>query len=236
MNTTLSSIQELVNSSDFGDRIRGINELRHLEPEIAFKMLEPLVQDKNTRVRYAAVSYFDTIGTANLSKSLELLRERLLNDPEPDVQAAAADSLGALKLTEAFDDLQQVYNETSEWLVKFSIIAVLGEFGDPRGFDILINALSSDNSLFQTAAISALGELGDERALPQLLLFADNEDWQLRYRLVQTLRRLKSDEVHATLEKLAQDEVEQVAQLAKTNLKSNPVSREGTLKRTQCAL
>ncbi|MBC6418179.1 MAG: HEAT repeat domain-containing protein [Prochloron sp. SP5CPC1] len=215
MNTTLSSIQKLVNSSDFGDRIRGINELRHLEPEIAFKMLEPLVQDKNTRVRYAAVSHFDTIGTANLSKSLELLRERLLNDPEPDVQAAAADSLGALKLTEAFDDLQQVYNETSEWLVKFSIIAVLGEFGDPRGFDILVDALTSDNSLFQTAAISALRELGDKRALPHLLVFADNEDWQLRYRLVQALGKLGDHSATAILEKLAEDEVETVAQLAK---------------------
>ncbi len=46
-----------------------------------------------------------------------------------DVQAAAADSIAALKLTEAFEDLQQLYHTTSEWLVKLSIIAALGEMG-----------------------------------------------------------------------------------------------------------
>jgi len=44
----------------------------------------------------------------SLSTALTVLRDRLFN-PEPDVQAAA---LGALKLTEAFEDLQQIYHST----------------------------------------------------------------------------------------------------------------------------
>lgn len=218
MSITRESIQELLNSEDFGERIRGINQLRQIEPAVAFEMIKPLVKDKNTRVRYAAVSQLDTLGQNDLTTSLELLRDRLFNDPEPDVQAAAADAIGGLKLTDAFEDLANLYHQTSEWLIQFSIIAALGELGDPRGFDLLKTALHSDNNLLQTAAIGSMGELGDTRGVPLLTPFADSDDWQIRYRLVQALGRLGGEEAQDTLKKLTQDEVEQVAQEAKNNL------------------
>ena len=218
MTITPESVKELLSSDDFGDRIRGINQLRQIEPETAFELIQPLINDKNTRVRYAAVSQLDTLGTQDLAVSLTMLRDRLHNDPEPDVQAAAADAIGGLKLTEAFDDLEKMYHQTSEWLIQFSIVAALGELGEPRGFELLVEALQSDNNLLQTAAVGALGELGDDRAVPLLIPFADNEDWQLRYRLVQALGRLGGAEAVATLQELVKDDVEQVAQEAKNNL------------------
>lgn len=218
MTITPESVKELLSSEDFGDRIRGINQLRQIEPAIAFELIHPLVKDKNTRVRYAAVSQLDTLGDQDLTLSLEILRDRLYNDPEPDVQAAAADAIGGLKLTEAFDDLNKIYHQTSEWLIQFSIVASLGELGEPKGFDLLVEALQSDNNLLQTAAVGAFGELGDNRAVSLLVPFADNEDWQLRYRLVQALGRLGGAEAVATLEELVKDNVEQVAQEAKNNL------------------
>lgn len=220
MSVNRESVQQLLNSEDFGDRISGVNRLRQLEPSVAFELIEPIVTDSNARVRYAAVSQFDTLGNQDLPKSLALLRDRLLNDSEADVQAAAADSLGALKLTEAYEDLQQLYHQSSEWLVKFSIIAALGELGDPRSFPLLEEALSSDVSLIQTAAISSLGELGDARAVPLLLPYATNPDWQIRYRVAQALQRLGGSEAHSALETLANDSVEQVAQEAKRTLES----------------
>ncbi|VEP15959.1 PBS lyase HEAT domain protein repeat-containing protein [Hyella patelloides LEGE 07179] len=218
MSITPESVKELLESADFGDRIRGINQLREIEVATAFELIQPLITDKNTRVRYAAVSQLDTLGVDNKAKCLDLLRDRLFNDPEPDVQAAAADAIGGLKLTEAFDDLNKVYHETPEWLIQFSIVAALGELGEPRGFDLLNEALESDNNLLQTAAIGALGELGDTRAVPLLAPFADNEDWQVRYRLVQALGRLGGAEAQTTIQKLAQDEMEQVAKEAQNNL------------------
>lgn len=220
MSITPESVQELLQSEDFGDRIKGINQLRQVEPKVAFELVKPLVSDRNTRVRYAAVSLFDTLGKEDLTTSLDILRDRLYNDPEPDVQAAAADALGGLKLTEAFDDLVDVYHKSSDWLIQFSIIATLGELGEPRSFDLLKEALTSENNLVQTAAISSLGELGDRRAIPILLPFADNDDWQVRHRLTQALGRLGGEEVYPTLEQLAGDEVELVAQEAKNNLKN----------------
>ena len=218
MSITPESVKELLDSEDFGIRIRGLNQLREIETETAFKMVQPLITDENTRVRYAAVSQLDTLGSQNKQESLTILRDRLFNDPEPDVQAAAADAIGGLKLVEAYEDLANVFHDTSEWLVQFSIIAALGELGDSRGFDLLKEALESDNNLLQTAAIGSMGELGDNRAVPLLSTFVDSEDWQIRYRLAQALGRLGGDEAQAIIAKLANDESEQVAQEAKNNL------------------
>ncbi|PLZ80132.1 phycocyanin alpha phycocyanobilin lyase, partial [Fischerella thermalis WC217] len=133
---------------------------------------------------------------------------------------AAADCLGALKLKAAFEDLQQLYQTSNEWIVKFSIIATLGELGDPRSFELLQQALSSDNELVQTAAISSLGDLGDTQAVPLLAPYATNPDWQIRYRVAQALGRLRSTDAKTILETLVNDEVEAVATEAQKSLEN----------------
>lgn len=220
MDVTRESVQQLLSSEDFGKRISGVNQLRQLEKAVAFELIQPIITDKNTRVRYAAVSQLDTLGDQDLAATLTMLRDRLINDTEPDVQAAAADALGALKLTEAYEDLKHLYHQTPEWLVQFSIIATLGELGDPRSFELLEEALNSPTSLVQTAAISSLGDLGDSRAIPLLSPFVTNDDWQIRYRMVQALTKLGGTETRALLETLAKDEKEEVSQEAQAALKS----------------
>lgn len=218
MSVTPESVQELLNSEDFGQRLSAINQLRQLDPVVAFPLLQSAVTDTSVRVRYAAVSQMSSLGQQNPERALEILRRSLLEDPEPDVQAAAADALGALKLTDAYEDLENLYRNSSEWLVKFSIVAALGEFGDPRAFELLESALHSDNELVQTAAIGSLGELGDDRAVPLLLPFASSSDWQIRHRVAQALGHFNSPESRAALEKLAQDEMSPVSQVAKIAL------------------
>ncbi|BAY91675.1 MULTISPECIES: phycobilisome degradation protein NblB [unclassified Tolypothrix] len=219
MSVTPESVQQLLGSENLGDRLRGVNQIRDLEPAIAFELIQTAVSDSNARVRYSAVSQLDTFGTQDAELSLNILRE-LLKDPEPDVQAAAADCLGALKLTSAFDDLQQLYDASPEWLVKFSIIATLGELGDPRGFELLQQALTSDNELIQTAAISSFGELGNTDAVPLLAPYAKNPDWQVRYRVVQAMSHLGGADAKAVLETMANDEVEAIANEAKKSLQA----------------
>ncbi len=219
MSVTPESVKQMLSSEDLGDRLRAVNQIRELEPAIAFELVQTAIHDRSARVRYSAVSQMDTLGGQDLSTALTVLRDRLFNDPEPDVQAAAADCLGALKLTEAFEDLQQLYHTTPEWLVKFSIIATLGELGDPRSFELLTEALNSENDLVKTAAISSLGDIGNMQAIPLLVPYATDPDWQIRYRVVQALNRIGGPEAHSTLENLANDQVEAVAQEAKNCLK-----------------
>lgn len=219
MSITPESVKQLLSSADLSDRLRAVNQIRQLEPAIGFELIQSAISDSNSRVRYSAVSQMDTLGTQDLDLSLNLLRD-LLKDPEPDVQAAAADCLGALKIHAAFEDLQQLYDQTPEWLVKFSIIATLGELGDPRGFELLKQALSSDNELIQTAAISAFGELGNIQAVPLLASYATNTDWQIRYRVLQALIRLGGADAKSILETLVDDPEEAIATEAKKSLQS----------------
>ncbi len=214
MTSSPETIQHLLSSDNFSDKIRGLNQLRELEPVLAFPLLKPLVNDPNPRIRYAAVSQLDPIGKADVEASLALLRDRLFNDPEIDVQSAAADAIGGLKLTSAYPDLQQVYETTSEWLLQMSIVATLGEMGDSRGFDLLKIALESDNSLIRSAAISALGELGNPEALPLLLPLVEDSDWQVRFRLALAMGQLDHPGCQQVLTTLAKDNAEQVATTA----------------------
>ncbi|MBE7382640.1 MAG: HEAT repeat domain-containing protein [Leptolyngbya sp. SIO1E4] len=217
MSPTPESVKQLLASSNLGDRLRAVNQIRELDPAIAFELIQPACTDSNPRVRYAAISQMDTLGQQDRAKSLEILRHALL-DEEPDVQSAAADALGGLKMTETFDDLQSLYEGTEEWLVKFSIVAALGELGEPRSFDLLVSALDSDIHLVSTAAIGSLGELGDERAIPLLLPYAKADDWQVRHRVTQALSQFDSPEVRAALEQLSQDPSAAVADAAKHHM------------------
>jgi len=214
MKPTPEEVDQLLTSDNYGDRISGVNQLRTLDPACAFDLIQKMVTDKNTRVRYAAVSQLSSLGKQDPPLALTILRDRLLNDPETDVKAAAADSLGALQLTEAYPDLAQVYYSTSEWLLQFSIVACLCEMGDPNSFALLQEALSSPIELIQTAAIVALGELKDTRAIPLIISFLSHPDWQIRHRVAQALEHFQRSSVQAALETLAQDPQESVAQEA----------------------
>ncbi|MEO0538233.1 MAG: HEAT repeat domain-containing protein [Cyanobacteria bacterium P01_A01_bin.123] len=220
MSITPDSIREKLASSDFGDRLTAVNQMRELEPAIAFDLLSIASADDNARVRYAAISQISTVGSVDKATSTKLLRNRLTTDPEPDVQAAAADSIGALQLTEIFEDLKSVYENTTEWLVKFSIIAALGELGDIRAFELLQDALGSPNELIRTAAIGALGELGEDRAIKLLLPYVTHPDWQTRHRVVQALSNFTDDTARQALQQLTQDKSEMVAKAAEIHLAS----------------
>ena len=220
MSISPESVQQQLQSEDVGDRLQGLNNLRQLEPKIAFEAIQKVIKDGNVRVRYAATSQLATVGNQDRQLALTLLRDSLHEDPEIDVQAAAADAIGGLKLSEAFEDLEQKYKDTTEWILKVSIIAALGEMGDSRGFKMLKDAIENGEPLVQTVAISSLGELGDRRAVELLLPLASYPDWQIRHRVAAALGLLGGEEVISILEELAEDKTEIVALTARSSLES----------------
>lgn len=215
MDVTSESVALLLASADYGDRLRGLNQLRTLDAAIAFPMVCQAVGDPNARVRYLAVSQLSGLGHEDLSLALDLLLERLQTDKEIDVRAAAADSLGALGLSQAYPELAALYRSNSDWLLQVSIVAALGELGAPEAVELLQEALGSPVELVQTAAIAALGELGDRQAVPWLIPLVEHSDWQVRYRVAQALHRLGGDDVAAPLAQLATDPETSVAQAAR---------------------
>jgi HEAT repeat protein len=217
MSITPETAKALLDSADFGDRIRGINQLRELPAIEAFGLLAPILQDENVRVRYAAVSLLASVGQVDRVKSLAWLRVGL-SDPELDVQAAAADAIAGLKLTEGFDDLKRLYESSNDWIVRMSIVASLGELADPRGFDLLQSALASGDDVLLPAAIGALGELGDPRAVELLQPYAVSEDWQVRYRVLQSMMHFDTPAAKAAIAQFAQDSEPRIVEQAKLAL------------------
>jgi HEAT repeat protein len=214
MSITPETIAQSLQSSNLGDRLSAVNQLRLIPADIGFEMLKQAIDDSNARVRYAAVSQLSTLGHQDLEQSLAILRNRLYYDSEIDVQAAAADAIGALQLTEAFVDLETRFHQTQDWLLQMSIISTLGELGDPRSFELLKAALSSPEALVQGSAIGSLGELKDGQAIPLIQPFTTHEDWQIRYRVAQALGNIGGAEAQALLEVLSRDPMSQVADMA----------------------
>lgn len=215
MSITKESVQTLLSSTDFGDRLRGVNQLRELDRAVSFEMIQPIVQDSNVRVRYAAMSQLSSLGHENPTRTLEMLRVGI-KDPEADVQAAAADCIGALHLVEAYPELKQLYISTSDWIVQMSIVATLGELGEPLAIEILESAINSGTELLIVSAIGALGELKDERAIAILEPFAKNPDSQIRYRVAQALAYFpNSIEAKAILNTMVNDSEALVSDYAK---------------------
>jgi HEAT repeat protein len=215
VSVTVESVRAALAAEDYGDRLIAVNQLRQLEPAVAFELLQTVVQDSNPRVRYAAVSQMSSLGSQNRELSLNILRN-CLGDSETDVRAAAADALGALKLREAYTELEQLYHGSTDWMLQFSIVAALGELGAPESYPLLLEALSTGEDLLKLAAIGSLGELGDSRAVPVLASFISHPDWQVRHRVAQALMRLGGEAVQPMLARLAEDDIPQVAEAATT--------------------
>lgn len=201
-------------SSELSDRLSAVGTLRTLPAQEAIPLLEQAIQDTSARVRYAAVSLLGQMGGLQQRETMVSL---LNTDPEFDVRAAAAAALGDLKDPEAIDALVTAYERDSEWLVRFSIVAALGEIAHPRAFDLLVEALDSE-PLTRTVAAGALGQMGDLRAVPLLIKYTDDEDWQLRFRVAQSLGQLGTSEALEALGKLIHDPIEQVAEVAREAL------------------
>ncbi|WP_198405931.1 phycobilisome degradation protein NblB [Parathermosynechococcus lividus] len=216
MDTT--TIQQLLASADVGDRLQGLNQLRSLEPEVAFPLVQPLIQDANARIRYAAVSQLATLGHVNPTQTQELLRDRLLHDSETDVRAAAADAMAALQLPFALEDLETAYHSTDDWLLQFSIVAALGALANPAAVTLLKEALNSSQELVMLAAIGSLGELRQPDILDVLRPFVDYPDWQVRHRLAIALGQIGTADAKQILEQMQTDSAQAVVEAVQTSL------------------
>jgi len=214
---TFINLREQLASEEIGVRMKAVHASRSLAISERFELMAIAAVDAYARVRYDAVSQIGTVGTFDLQRSQEILSDRLFVDPELDVRAAAAASLGSLQLSQAFGLLKTAYESTNDWMFQFSIVAAIGELGAPEGFDFLADALQNPNELVKIAAIGSFGDLGDPKAVSLLVPLADDPDWQIRHRVSQSLVRLGGEEAQAALDKLANDPMPQVAEATRSH-------------------
>jgi HEAT repeat protein len=120
-----------------------------------------LHSDADADVRVLAATALGESGNPAASAALQ----DGLEDPEPNVAAAAADGLGVLKSVEAVEALGAAASGADFW-VRIAAVVALGRIGDRRAVSTLV-AVTSDPLLAEAAA-TALGQLGDPAALDAL--------------------------------------------------------------------
>lgn len=184
-------VQTLLESSDYIDRIRGVNRSGEIgDVHDRIQALLPIAGgDPNGQVRFCSLSHLaslkrDAISDEDAASVLEVVREVLSSDVESSCRSGAADVIAGLRLRDGFDDLVACFRASGDWMLKFSIAAGMGELGDPRAFDFLSSILDDEASdeLLITATVGALGDLGDMRALPLIERYMQSDEPSVKER------------------------------------------------------
>ena len=67
----------------------------------------------------------------------------------------------------------------------------LGEIGDPRAVEPLINALNDRDWIVRGASAEALGKIGDPRAVEPLIRALDDDEWSSRNKVIEALGNIQ---------------------------------------------
>lgn len=139
--------------------------------------LVSLSRGENMEVAMFAVQILSRIKDPTSAQSLL----PLLEHTDSNISQAAIEALGALKAREAVPGLIRLL-DADLWL-QFAAVAALGEIGDPRAVQPLLDAIP--NEMLAEPAVDALGRIGEPEALPRLLAhLADHERLPLRDQLL----------------------------------------------------
>jgi HEAT repeat protein len=121
-----------------------------------------LLQDKVPAVREEAVAALTALGELSIPPLLEAL-----NHKEWRVRLRAIEALALLKPQAATEPLLGLVDHDPDTAVRQDAIRALGEIGDPRSVEPLMNAMNQTS--LKTHAITALGRIGNPQAVPRLM-------------------------------------------------------------------
>jgi HEAT repeat protein len=152
--------------------------------QIAVPLFPILLKDKDDDIRKFTLDIIHDIQYCNYP---EKVVEMLENDPNPNVRAAAAKTLGALNYKDAVPQLVKALND-EEW-VCFSVLEALTEMKEEKAVDPIISLLNNPSEAVRLAAIEALGKLGSQKAhQPLVEHIARSGDFEKQVTLLNLVR------------------------------------------------
>jgi HEAT repeat protein len=189
----------MLNSDDRVARIQAIYLLGELATERAIELLQSQITDPYDDIRAAVIQTLrdnsDNYRTGeNRRKAVDVIL-RGLEDLNPSIRASAADALARYKDPRAVDPLLAVVrnmtvHESEEAQLAASVILALGELGDKKSAQEIIERVSADNLDIKEAALKALGMLGDLKAKDCLIESLTSDNARIRMQAVESLGRL----------------------------------------------
>ena len=88
-------------------------------------------------------------------------------------------NIGELKAKGDIDELINALSFPDDHNVRFEAASALGEVGDSRCIEPLIEALD-DSERVKEVAIRSLGKIGDQQAIPPLVEALQDQNWEIR--------------------------------------------------------
>lgn len=237
----IESVARWLADEDAEVRSAAAEALRHADVEHTLQVLDLLRQDPEARLGVALT--YGRMGSNQCTPLLEMLQ-----DPDPEVRAAAADGAGRCGLatverlataleeektpgaaralvralgTVGGDEAVSALErvlEQGDATLRFEAVRALGCTAAPRAFPLLLSALDDPDPGIRTMALSALGDLGDVRAEEPLARHIDDPDRDRRRMAAAALERLYGEESAARLEGALADPDREVRLVAVTAL------------------
>jgi HEAT repeat protein len=169
------------------------------------RAVEPLLQrlrDKARDVRFAAAGALGWIGDERaVEPLLQLLRDEKGSDRSGWLKRAAEASRG-------IEDewMLRLYREDLPNItVRFAAAGALGQIGDERAVEPLLQLLRDERQSVRSAAVSALEKIGDERAVEPLLQLLRDEKPFERQRAAEALGEIGDERAVEPLLQLLRD-------------------------------
>ncbi|MEM9214125.1 MAG: HEAT repeat domain-containing protein [Cyanobacteria bacterium P01_F01_bin.150] len=203
----LQQIQIYLRSDNPRDRMKGITELRHHEPEDVVPLLKQRMHDQEFMVRsFVAMG----LGYKRNQEGFEALLDILEYETDPNVIAEASNSLARFGQS-SVPHLQQIFREHPHWLVRQSIFAAFEDIDDPKTLlEFCQLGLDDKELVVRFAAISNLSQLSgtvhEQDAFNLLKDIIRSDSSKLRSRAARSLTRFESTEAKELLQVLRQDD------------------------------
>lgn len=146
-----------------------------------------LLQDEQCDIRTEAAR---ELGRRRETAAVEHLIQ-MLTDQDPNCSFAARLSLEEIGQP-AVSPLLEYVNHASR-VQKLFIISILGDIGDGRAVETILDSLSDPDSSIRANAAEALGKLTAKDAIPRLILVLKDDDYSVRNHAAEALGRLRAN-------------------------------------------
>jgi HEAT repeat protein len=144
-----------------------------------------LLDDDDDAVRLEAMMALRPL-LAGDPRGADVLIERL-SDVELEIRVLAAEYLGLMRSTRAVPKLVGLATPGNKPRLRAASIDALGEIGDARAIDVLLDLLEEGPAELQGRAANALIYIADQGSVKRLLALAEDERTASRHQVVRAL-------------------------------------------------
>jgi HEAT repeat protein len=202
----LHQIEAYIDSPNPQSRMKAITELRNYEPSLSVPLLKRRMHDQEFIIRsFVAIGF----GYKQSEEAFNLLLDLIEHDKDYNVRAEAANSLTKYG-EKSIPHIVKLFSEDSNWLVRQSILAALGDMNYSETLlKLCILGLKGDDPVVEQSAISNLGQLAKtpyaDSALEIILEVANSKKVTARVQVASALRNFEDPRVESALARLRND-------------------------------